>query len=1810
MLRLFAALLILLALMPSRPAFADDRAIRAILGIGAGILRNELDRNRPRPLYRVSPRGREAPRPLHRVAPGTRRAPAVPDADGLSGSEVLAYQKALNTLGFDVGKPDGRLGPATGRAIATFLTSRGLDPDTTKRREAYAMVIAAAAASQAAREELQVASGADGASEASNEDGDSLETGEVLAYQKALNTLGFNVGEPDGKLGPATGRAIAAFVASRGHDPDTTKRREAFAMALAAANGGAQEANAFAARAKAPDDAEKGEGVPASAPLRVATSDRKPAKVTDHAEPPAIVAPPGVFPLVLASAGDRPIAALKRLADEARSRGERPLSEREITQMQAVLNALGLDAGTPDGRIGPRTRDAMVNVLSRRGGGVVPNDRTLYAMALTDLAESGIPFDLAEALDGKTFALPKPVVPTEREIRDLIARTKAAYQGHDIRTQTDEKAVTELSRRYLSLPERQLYPEMSMNAISAGNHVENEDWYLQAPGWFLQESSIKLSVSPEYIQILNKSNNLTFEQSKKIEFESNFLNIAKAISEQYGPSHPAVGVVLSDLAALQRRWLSMGDNSDPGLLARSRDNTRKAAQILLGSRVGDKTLQNALVRVGVSTLLAAEFDPYREQTISSHCANQPDAEEFGRSLIRAAAHYYDQFGVSPLPIVWLGQARLCLQDRAERLELAELARALALQLKSTLAIARSSFDLGYELELSGQRERAKVIIRQGFSALSRDDSAASGDFLALYDPQSAGKIRVLGDLLKGLGLTDEAKYYAAVIAEGVVGVDLSMTAAMGVGSRVTASLEAAGQYEFNDIFYAYLAGPNRHRGHVDWIIGSAGEWIDGEDYADATAILHRILGQIDSTPPNRTKIIILAQLARAYDEMSDFETALRYTQLGIAEANALQMTDFWALDDLKKIAQRALKESGDTKAFVVQLAADVDEALRSVCSRNEHPTLFPVLPIVDLREDVLVENAFLQSAVVENYLECYQKLQRNLPGIVAPWGRELGPEAVRNAFYLAAQANDQETASAMLRTLAERNIWYAFKNDADLNALLPEQSFRYVEATRRLDVARESGLRSLVSVYVAAFQGLVMGGKVNWLDPYRVSFREQLISALPIMEISEQAEEYLWLNAAGFGDIAERLYRKSATDPASMSSQSACRSTEECELKWIEALFPDWPSASLDDRLGRLSASFVVMNSGASQSVDELDQIVKSAVEEGVMMEAAGFNRLAAMYFDTAREHQTTGSLETAATSSSQIDIFSLENLRTLAGIARSAVRRGDDESAHRVVSTVVRTARDRLVGSTVLGGDALIRWRYRLRPFFEMYLDTLVQADDAGLRVDDVSLFVLQYLQFTRPAMTVAKLGIRMRSEAGEALREFEANSERVNSMRKRLFSSSGDDASELLSDLQELETKNADLQKAILRENPEISEGNAFRFLDLEEAQSSVQSGETVLVAYAGDANAYVLAFNSVSSALRRVSASSEIESLSAALRGQIDAYLSYADPKREWDLGVYHALFERIVSPFQAQLVGSKRILYVSGGAFDEIPLGTLLPSDETSPLTFAQMRAKHLPWLIRQYAVSVLPALSSMEILGARANATTDELSFLGVGNPNFEAGISRERGVLSGPGRDRIRVPPLPETEMEVRQISQSFGRDALTSVFVGDQASESTLRTRDLTAFRVIAFATHAVLADQIPGLTEPALILSLPDVAGGPDNDGLLTSTEISSLRLDADLIILSACNTAANDGQPGAAGLSGLANAFFWAGARGLVATHWPIPSEPAVLMSTGMISAASATQYHDWASALQASTIAVIDEKGPPKFTHPAAWGAHIAVGRFSQ
>ena len=328
--------------------------------------------------------------------------------------------------------------------------------------------------------------------------------------------------------------------------------------------------------------------------------------------------------------------------------------------------------------------------------------------------------------------------------------------------------------------------------------------------------------------------------------------------------------------------------------------------------------------------------------------------------------------------------------------------------------------------------------------------------------------------------------------------------------------------------------------------------------------------------------------------------------------------------------------------------------------------------------------------------------------------------------------------------------------------------------------------------------------------------------------------------------------------------------------------------------------------------------------------------------------------------------------------------------------------------------------------------------------------------------------------------------------------------------------------------------------------------------------------------------------------------------------------YELYQDLFGPLSPVLARSDRVVSLVSGPLQALPLGILVTErSDVEVLTLANAGAAQISWFALNTAETRTPGLGVLASSDQSARKTVANLAFLGIGDPILSSGgLSR-----SGIGLDELPAPEgiadvdllrtlssLPETQDELKRLGQHFD-EANSELLVRQDASETTIKERDLAGFDVIAFATHGVVAGQIFQDSEPGLVLTPPET-GSAENDGYLSMGEIAKLSLNAQLVILSACDTATSDGRPLADGLSGLARAFFSAGAQNVLATHWEIPSIPSVALTTDMVRAHvedSSRRQGEWSTALQQAQVAMISGKlGGPEFAHPASWGAFQLVG----
>jgi CHAT domain-containing protein len=207
----------------------------------------------------------------------------------------------------------------------------------------------------------------------------------------------------------------------------------------------------------------------------------------------------------------------------------------------------------------------------------------------------------------------------------------------------------------------------------------------------------------------------------------------------------------------------------------------------------------------------------------------------------------------------------------------------------------------------------------------------------------------------------------------------------------------------------------------------------------------------------------------------------------------------------------------------------------------------------------------------------------------------------------------------------------------------------------------------------------------------------------------------------------------------------------------------------------------------------------------------------------------------------------------------------------------------------------------------------------------------------------------------------------------------------------------------------------------------------------------------------------------------------------------------------------------------------------------------------------------------------------------------------------GAGVDRARLadalPQLPDTADELNAVAKDLGV-AASDIHLGEDASETTVKRAPLADYGIVYFATHGLVAGDVKGVAEPSLVLSIPKVPSEFD-DGLLTASEVAQLKLNADWVVLSACNTIAGD-KPGAEALSGLARSFFYAGARALLVSHWAVNSEAATRLSISTFDRLKADPKLGRAEALRQAMLAYLNDTSSPRNAYPAFWAPFALIG----
>jgi CHAT domain-containing protein len=444
------------------------------------------------------------------------------------------------------------------------------------------------------------------------------------------------------------------------------------------------------------------------------------------------------------------------------------------------------------------------------------------------------------------------------------------------------------------------------------------------------------------------------------------------------------------------------------------------------------------------------------------------------------------------------------------------------------------------------------------------------------------------------------------------------------------------------------------------------------------------------------------------------------------------------------------------------------------------------------------------------------------------------------------------------------------------------------------------------------------------------------------------------------------------------------------------------------------------------------------------------------------------------------------------------------------------------------------------------------------------------------------------------------------------------------LRDDIDRSETEVREARAQIVRAFPTYVALADPKPLRLAEAQALLRADEALVAILVGSAKSFVWALTRERAEWAEIDAGAQaLLDQVTALRGGLDplaqqdaegAAGSQAGVVKRFDLERAHALYRLVLAPVAGVLAGKRHLIVVPTGPLTSLPLQVLVTAPPPPSSTPPEQALRDAAWLIKSYALSVLPSVPSLSALRKLPGSAAATRPFFGMGDPVLEGPdpADRQRGAkrrsASAPGRfyrngladtRAVReLTPLPDTADELKTIAKVLGAPP-GDVNLREAASETKVKSAPLGEYRIVQFATHGLVAGDLSGLAEPALVLTPPEVPTEA-NDGLLTASEIATLRLNADWVVLSACNTAAG-GSEGAEALSGLARAFFYAGARALLVSHWAVYSTAATELTTKTFATLAATPGLGRAEAFRRAMLDLIAEGKPPAY-----WAPFVVVG----
>lgn len=560
--------------------------------------------------------------------------------------------------------------------------------------------------------------------------------------------------------------------------------------------------------------------------------------------------------------------------------------------------------------------------------------------------------------------------------------------------------------------------------------------------------------------------------------------------------------------------------------------------------------------------------------------------------------------------------------------------------------------------------------------------------------------------------------------------------------------------------------------------------------------------------------------------------------------------------------------------------------------------------------------------------------------------------------------------------------------------------------------------------------------------------------------------------------------------------------------------------------------------------------------------------------------------------------------------------------------------ARTATSGDVTQGDDESSRTTLRKRLILEAYLAALSrQAGDPA--AVSLAFQVADTLRAGRVQQAIAASAVRggiADPRLNELVRLEQNQTAELAALYRALGDRSGEDGKDVAADLPDLRPRINALEKQrretldeIRRQFPEYERLVRPAPPTPGEVGRLLADSEVMLSIYTAAEASYVFAVSPTRAAEEGATVRLHVAPLgSPAIRekvGKLRAALDIGDiPLGQlpaFDLALAHQLHQQLLEPLRPHWEGAGQLIVSASGALGQLPFSLLVEN----PVTLADKPPRFsgyadVPWLVNGRAISHVPSAAAFVALRRLPAARAGRAPFVGFGDPDFGApqtapGALRNLSRRAAPSATvssenplraaYLMLPPLPDTRDEVLAVAGALKAPPQDAV-LGRAASREGVLKRDLSRTAVVAFATHGLQPGELPGLDEPALAMTLP---AGVDQSPLLTLSDVLGLRLDADWVLLSACNTAGADGEAAEA-LSGLGRGFFFAGARAVLVTHWPVESSSARLLVSELF--AQPRQSASRAEALRQAQRTLMRKTAGKEYSyaHPLFWAPFALVG----